>query len=112
MGNKTIGLIFQATNWRNLTVEDMTWLRKGNVKRNTECLLIAVQNNVVRINNVTAKRDKTQKKCWLCVDKNETINHVISECRKLLQREQLSGIGNPLGIMQNNINLAIRTNGM
>ena len=33
--------------------------------------------------------DKTQQnsKCRLCGDKDETINHIISECIKLAQRE-------------------------
>ena len=26
-------------------------------------------------------------KCWLCDDRDETINHIISECSKLAQKE-------------------------
>ena len=35
------------------------------------------------------KIDYTQqnKKCWLCRDRDETINHMISECSKLAQKE-------------------------
>ena len=31
--------------------------------------------------------DKTQKnnKCWLCSDRDKTINHIINECSKLAQ---------------------------
>ena len=55
-----------------------TWLRKGNLKRETESLLIAAQDNAIRI-------DKTHQnsKCRLCGDRDETINHIISECSKL-----------------------------
>ena len=62
-----------------------TWLRNGNFKRETESLQIAAQNNVKRTNHIKARIDKTQQnsKCWLCVDKDETINHIISECSKL-----------------------------
>ena len=66
-----------------------TWLRKGNFKRETESLLLVAQDNAVRTNHIKARIDKTQQnsKCWLCCDRDETINHIISECSKLAQRE-------------------------
>ena len=66
-----------------------TWLRKGNFKRETESLLIAAQNNAIRTNHIKARIDKTQQnsKCRLCGDRDETINHIISECSKLAQQE-------------------------
>ena len=66
-----------------------TWLRKGNLKRETEPLLIVAQNNAVRTNHIKARIDKTQQnsKCSLCSDRDETINHIISECSKLAQKE-------------------------
>ena len=68
---------------------DKTWLRKGNFKRETESFLIAVEDNAVRTNHIKAKIDKTQQnsKYRLCGDRDETINHIISECSKLAQRE-------------------------
>ena len=36
-----------------------TWLRKGNLKRETESLQRAVQNNAIRTNQVKARIDKT-----------------------------------------------------
>ena len=68
---------------------DKTWLRKGNFKRETESLLIAAQNNAIRTNHIKARIDKTQQnsKCRLYSDRHETINHVISECSKLAQKE-------------------------
>ena len=66
-----------------------TWLRKGSFKRETEFLLIAGQNNAVRNNNIKARIDKTQQnsKCRLCSIRDATINHIISECSKLAQKE-------------------------
>ena len=66
-----------------------TWLRKGNFKTEKESLLIAAQNNAVRTYQIKARIDKTQQnsKCRLCCDRNETINHIISECSKLAQKE-------------------------
>ena len=66
-----------------------TWLRKGNFKRKTESLLIAAQDNAVRPSHIKARIDKTQQisKRRLCGDRDETINHIISECSKLAQKE-------------------------
>ena len=66
-----------------------TWLRKGNFKRETESLLIAAQDNAIRTNHVKVRIDQTQQnsKCSLCGNRDETINHIISECSKLAQRE-------------------------
>ena len=66
-----------------------TWLRKGNFKRETESLLRAAQDNAIRTNHIKARIDKTQQnsKCRLCDDRDETINHIISEFRKLAQLE-------------------------
>ena len=66
-----------------------TWLRKGNFNRETKSLLIAAQNNAVRTNHIKVRIDKTQQnsKCRLCGDRDETINHIISESSKLAQKE-------------------------
>ena len=66
-----------------------TWLRKRNFKRETESLLIAAQNNAIRTNQIKPRIDKTQRnsKCRLCGDRDETINHIISEYSKLAQKE-------------------------
>ena len=70
---------------------DKTWtgLRKGNSKRETKSLLMAAQNNAIRTNHIKARIDKTQqnRKCKLCGNRDETINHIISECSKLAQKE-------------------------
>ena len=66
-----------------------TWLRKGNFKRETKSLLIAAQDSALKTNHIKARIVKTQQnsKCRLCGDRDETINHIISECSKLAQRE-------------------------
>ena len=58
-------------------------------KRETESLLIAAQDSAIRTNHIKARIDKTQQnsKCRLCGDRYETINHIISECSKLAQKE-------------------------
>ena len=49
------------------------WLRKRNLKREMESLLIATQNNAIRTNHIKARIDKTQQngKCRLCSDRDE-----------------------------------------
>ena len=66
-----------------------TWLRKGNFQRETESLQIAAQNNAIRTNHIKVRIDKTQQnnKCRLCGDRDETINHIISEFSKLAEKE-------------------------
>ena len=70
---------------------DKTWtgLRKGNFKRETESLLIPAKNNIVRTIHIKSRIDKTQQnsKCRQCGYRHETINHIISKCCKLAQKE-------------------------
>ena len=63
-----------------------TWLRKGNLKRETESHLIAVEDNAIRTNHSKARIDKTQQNSK-CGNRGETINHIMSECSKLAQKE-------------------------
>ena len=58
-----------------------TWLKKGNFKRVTETLIIAAQDGALRTNHIKARIDKTQRnsKRRLCGDRDETMNHIISE---------------------------------
>ena len=55
----------------------------------TESLLIASQNNAKRTNHIKSRKDETQQnsRCRLCRDREETINHTISEYNKLVQKE-------------------------
>ena len=50
---------------------------------------MAAQNSIIRTNHIKARIDKTQQnsKCRLCGDRDETINHIISECNKLVLKE-------------------------
>ena len=56
--------------------------------RETESLQKAAQNKTIRPNYVKAEIDDTKQnsKCGLCDDRNETINHIISECSKSMQK--------------------------
>ena len=79
--------------------QEKTWacIRMGNLKRETESLLIAAQSNATRTKpflsilafDTKARIDKTQQNscCKFCGERDETINHIISECGKLAQKE-------------------------
>ena len=58
------------------------------MKRETESLIVAAQNQSKRTNLVEAKTDKSQKDtlCRLCKKANESIDHVVSGCIKLAQK--------------------------
>ena len=64
-------------------------LRKVNFKTETESHLMAAQNSDIKTDHIKARIDKTQKnsKCRLCGGRDEMINHIISECSKLAQKE-------------------------
>ena len=90
-----------------------TWLRKGE----TESLPIAAQDNAIRTNHIKARIDKTQQnsKCRLCNDRDETINHIISKCSKLAQKEYKARHGSArwsTGKCAGNFNSTIQTNGI
>ena len=57
--------------------------------RGKQNLLIAAQNNAIRTDHIKTRIDKTKQnsKCRLCSHRDETINHIISECSKLTQKE-------------------------
>ena len=78
----------KTTLWTLSHEKTWTWLRKGNLKKETEFLIIAAQNNAIRTDHIKARTDKTQqnRKCRFCGGKDETIKHRIRECSKLALR--------------------------
>ena len=77
--------IFQ-TNRRN---SKWVWLQQGHLKKETEGLLMAAQSQSLRTNAVKAKIDRSQtvSLCRMFRQKDETVNHLLSECPKLAQKE-------------------------
>ena len=65
------------------------WLKGTGIKRETESLILAAQEQAIRTNVIKAKIDNTQEesKCRMCGKVDETVNHIISECNMLAQRE-------------------------
>ena len=61
MGRKTTVETFYATNKWNLSLENLNIGKKEKLKKETDSLPIAAQNNTIRTIYVKAKIDKTTK---------------------------------------------------
>ena len=65
------------------------WLRCSNLKRETEALIMAAQEQSLRTNSIKCHIDKTRQsdKCRMCQHARETTEHLVEGCEKLAQRE-------------------------
>eukprot|EP00112_Aurelia_sp_Birch-Aquarium-sp1_P017310 Seg3997.2 transcript_id=Seg3997.2/GoldUCD/mRNA.D3Y31 product="hypothetical protein" protein_id=Seg3997.2/GoldUCD/D3Y31 len=65
------------------------WLRNGFLKKETEGLILAAQEQALRTSSIKHSIDKTSGTplCRLCGDSTETVRHIVSGCKKLAQRE-------------------------
>ena len=65
------------------------WLQNGDLKMETESLIVAAQNQSIRTNLVKATIDKSQgdSLCRMCRKVDESIDHIVSGCSKLAQKE-------------------------
>lgn len=71
------------------SVKTWDWLSAGELKKETEGLIMAAQDQALRTNAIKAKIDKTtaDSKCRLCKEKEETVDHLISACSKIAQTD-------------------------
>ena len=71
--------------------EANSWLlvKKGYLKKETEGLIMAAQDQAIRTNWIRHNFDKedTSPLCRLCGARAETVSHIVSECRELAQTE-------------------------
>ena len=65
------------------------WLQNRDLKRETESLIVAAQNQSIKSNLVKARIDKSQEDslCRMCRKVDESIYHIVSGCSKLSQKE-------------------------
>ena len=61
------------------------WLQNGDLKRETESLIVAPQNQSIRTNLVKAKIDKSEgdSLCRVCRKVDESMDHTVSGCSRL-----------------------------
>ena len=69
--------------------ESWRWLREGELKKETEGLIMAAQTQSLRTNAVKAKIDKSTSDatCRVCKQAEETVDHIVSGCSKFAQKE-------------------------
>ena len=85
--NKSLhGRFFKATD----EVRDektWEWLRKSGIKKETEGLLMAAQEQAIRTKYIRKVIDKEDidSKCRLCGERDETVAHILAECKMLAQ---------------------------
>ena len=65
------------------------WLSRCDLKIGTEALLCAAQEQAIRTNYVKHHIDRTSESplCRLCGTKSESVQHLVSGCEKLAQKE-------------------------
>ena len=73
------------SNNKHFTQQNLNMAKKRKLQERNRISLNGSTNNAIRTYHIKARIDKTQQnsKCRLCSDRDETINHIISECSKL-----------------------------
>ena len=65
------------------------WLKKGRLKKETEGMIMAAQDQALRTNSIKRiiDRQNVSEKCRMCGEGDETVSHIVSECKKLVQKQ-------------------------
>ena len=65
------------------------WLKSGDIKAETESIIVAAQDQVISKNYFKNKilKEQTESKCRLCKQHEETIDHLTSGCPILAKNE-------------------------
>ena len=85
------------------TNESFNWLCKGELKRETESLILAAQEQALNTNSVKARIYHLQENdtCRLCGGAAGNVTHIVSGCKKLAQKEykrRHDKVGGSLGL--------------
>ena len=80
---------FARQNEDQVNTKTWLWLKKGKLKKETESLITAAQDQAIRTNYIKTRIDKSQSnsKCRMCHSADETVSHIVSGCQKLAQKQ-------------------------
>ena len=69
--------------------ESWLWLKHGYLKKETEGLIIAAQDQTIRTNWIKRLIDKQDisQKCRICGDANETVSHIVAGCKLMTHKD-------------------------
>ena len=67
--------------------ETWNWLKIRFLKKETEGMLMAAQDQALRTNSIKSKVDSVSPVCRLCGEREETISHKVAECKMLAQKQ-------------------------
>ena len=65
------------------------WIRTGELKKETEGLIFAAEDQALRTNAVKVRieNQNASSKCKMCGSHDETVQHILCSCPKLAQKE-------------------------
>ena len=74
---------------KQLYEETWGWIGKGYLRKETEGLIFAAQEQALRTNWIRKNIDgqEVSEKCRMCGERDESITHLIAKCKKLAQKE-------------------------
>ena len=74
---------------KDLSIDDTwQWLQRGELNKETEGVIMAAQDQALRTRYTERASDGINiSKCKKCYQKDETINHIASECPALVQNQ-------------------------
>ena len=69
--------------------ESWEWLIRSGLKKETEEMMMAAQEQALRTRNIrkVIDKEKISEICRMCGEREETVAHIVSECKKLAQIE-------------------------
>ena len=78
---------FSSTEFRD--VRSWDWLKRGDLKKATEGTLMAAQERAIRTRSIKhhIDREDISPLCRICGEREETVAHLISECKNLAQKQ-------------------------
>jgi hypothetical protein len=75
------------TRTNDLDIHSWKWLEQGRLKKESEGLIIAAQDQAMMTRNFqkSVMKQQVENKCRMCGSRSETVFHILCECEKMAQ---------------------------